>query len=421
MVPPVQVQRGYDPSNSYYAQGLRARYHLDEIKTPLIKDDKVYAKIGYKPDLAQYLARSEARIRAGGLESELPAGFPKALSGPMCWSGADLTDETNVHHLTDDERMEIDAALEHFKDLELEGEDVKPSNFPLPTLGKKLEALRDDVYQGHGFAIVRGLDPDKYSNEDLIVVYLGVSSYIAERRGKQDQRGSMLVHVMDRGEQPKIRDLNTQQPFHTDTICDVLGLFTKSCSAKGGKSILASSWTVYNELAATRPDLIHVLAKADWPFDTFGRDPPYYSRAALHYHDGKMFLNFSRRLLTGHPDSPRTAGIPGLSEAQAEALDAVHFIAREHQIKTAMVKGDMRFVNNMSILHCREAFLDDDLSKRHLIRVWLNNEEMNWKLPVALRLAWARVFEDDERGVHWDIEPPRHNDGKWLKTSDSCD
>ena len=115
MVPPVQVQRGYDPSNSYYAQGLRARYHLDEIKTPLVKDDKVYARIGHKPDLAQYLARSEARIRAGGLESELPAGFPKALSGPMCWSGADLTDETNVHHLTDDERMEIDAALEHFK------------------------------------------------------------------------------------------------------------------------------------------------------------------------------------------------------------------------------------------------------------------------------------------------------------------
>jgi hypothetical protein len=86
-----------------------------------------------------------------------------------------------------------------------------------------------------------------------------------------------------------------------------------------------------------------------------------------------------------------------------------------------MVKGDMRFVNNMSILHCREAFLDDDSSKRHLIRVWLNNERMNWKLPVALRLAWARVFEDDERGVHWDIEPPRYNDGKWLKTADSCD
>jgi hypothetical protein len=46
-------------------------------------------------------------------------------------------------------------------------------------------------------------------------------------------------------------------------------MLTRSCAAEGGASVLASSWTVYNELAATRPDLIHVLAKDDWPFDTY--------------------------------------------------------------------------------------------------------------------------------------------------------
>lgn len=80
----------------------------------------------------------------------------------------------------------------------------------------------------------------------------------------------------------------------------------------------------------------------------------------------------------------------------------------------------MRFVNNMSILHCREAFEDDADTKRHLVRVWLNNEERNWKLPSALKLAWGRVFEDTERGEHWDWEPPRR-EGKFLKMSDSCD
>lgn len=58
------------------------------------------------------------------------------------------------------------------------------------------------------------------------------------------------------------------QPFHTDTVCDCLCLITKNCAAKGGESILASGLAVYNVLAATRPDLIGVLAKADWPFDT---------------------------------------------------------------------------------------------------------------------------------------------------------
>ena len=40
------------------------------------------------------------------------------------------------------------------------------------------------------------------------------------------------------------------------------------CSTHGGEAIVASAWTVYNELAATRPDLIHTLAQPDWPFDT---------------------------------------------------------------------------------------------------------------------------------------------------------
>lgn len=59
------------------------------------------------------------------------------------------------------------------------------------------------------------------------------------------------------------------KPFHTDTVNDCLCLFVESLAASGGRSVLASSWTVYNELAATRPDLLHVLSQPDWPFDTY--------------------------------------------------------------------------------------------------------------------------------------------------------
>lgn len=85
-----------------------------------------------------------------------------------------------------------------------------------------------------------------------------------------------------------------------------------------------------------------------------------------------------------------------------------------------MHKGDMRFINNMGVLHRREAFEDDGEAKRHLIRIWLHNEKMHWSLPEDLRLAWARVFYDDERGSFWDIEPPRKN-GILLRTAGSCD
>ena len=141
----------------------------------------------------------------------------------------------------------------------------------------------------------------------------------------------------------------------------------------------------------------------------------------MYCQDDKVIINFSRRLLVGHPpEDPRTNGIPGLNEAQAEALDAVHLVARKYEMRPRMEKGDIRFVNNMAVLHRREAFEDDPDTKRHLIRLWLNNEEMCWKLPRPLRLAWARVFDDPERKNYWDIVPPR-NEGVLLRVAGSCD
>jgi hypothetical protein len=65
-------------------------------------------------------------------------------------------------------------------------------NFPLPNLAPLLSETCDDIYNGRGFAVIRGLEPDLYSPEDFASIFLGISSYIAERRGKQDQRGTMM-------------------------------------------------------------------------------------------------------------------------------------------------------------------------------------------------------------------------------------
>ena len=64
--------------------------------------------------------------------------------------------------------------------------------FPLPTLGDKLKTLAKELTSGVGFFLIRGLDPQLYSNETNIVLYLGISAYIGEKRGRQDERGNML-------------------------------------------------------------------------------------------------------------------------------------------------------------------------------------------------------------------------------------
>ena len=68
----------------------------------------------------------------------------------------------------------------------LDGHQVSRENFPLENLGNRLDKASDDIYEGKGFVIVRGLDPDSLSTEDFTIIYLGVSRYIAEKRGKQD-------------------------------------------------------------------------------------------------------------------------------------------------------------------------------------------------------------------------------------------
>ena len=50
----------------------------------------------------------------------------------------------------------------------------------------------EDLHHGKGFVNIRGLDPNHYSSEDNILLFLGISSYIGEKRAKQDDDGSML-------------------------------------------------------------------------------------------------------------------------------------------------------------------------------------------------------------------------------------
>jgi hypothetical protein len=76
--------------------------------------------------------------------------------------------------------------------LELDGDVVDRENFRLPTLGPRLVSISHELYNGRGFAVVRGIDPQDYSVEDLTTVWMGIQAYIAEQRGRQDHKGNML-------------------------------------------------------------------------------------------------------------------------------------------------------------------------------------------------------------------------------------
>ncbi|KAH6971664.1 hypothetical protein BKA56DRAFT_594770 [Ilyonectria sp. MPI-CAGE-AT-0026] len=381
----------------YLHAGLRGKYLLQEPTFTINQGSS--ADIDWMPNYEKYMKRTQARSELTGLATRVPKDWPQFLDSPLAWTSDSFPkQEEIVFSLTDNQKEEIYSAVRNFQSLGLPVRDINRDNFPLPTLASPLNAMVDDLHNGKGFTIIRGLNSPTPDHDSI--AFLGLSAYMAPQFGRQDQDGSMIVHIMDANNSKVPKEMrqsvytNVAQPFHSDVFCEILALQVKSCADNGGNSIIASAWTVYNELAATRPDLIHTLAAGDWTFDTFGRVPAYHQRPLLFCEDGKVIMNFSRRILTGAPASPRSPMIPPITEAQAEALDAVHFTALKHQLSIPLQEGDIRFINNHAVLHGRDAFDDSDQSQRHLVRLWLRNPDKAWRMPAGLNMAWDRVYRD---------------------------
>lgn len=154
---------------------------------------------------------------------------------------------------------------------------VSPDTFPLPILRPALRNISKELHQGHGFVVLRGLPVTKHTREENIIIYAGVSSHVAPHRGRQDHQFEgkpadvVLNHIKNLSNTPDAHRIGApayttdKQVFHTDSG-HIVSLFALDVAAKGGQSKLASSWHVYNTLAATRPDLIRTLAEP-WVVD----------------------------------------------------------------------------------------------------------------------------------------------------------
>ena len=146
--------------------------------------------------------------------------WPTNLAVSLSWDGeAYAQSERYTYHLTDNDIAEIDRALDHFGgklsndptlqilttslDLGLDGSQVNRANFPLATLGSNLSELAREVHRGRGFVNIRGLCPGDHSSEDNVILFLGLSSYIGEKRGRQNEDGEML------SEHSSCKDCNT--------------------------------------------------------------------------------------------------------------------------------------------------------------------------------------------------------------------
>ncbi|KAI1075995.1 Clavaminate synthase-like protein [Whalleya microplaca] len=368
--------------------------------------------ISYAPDFQKYQARKDRRLKAGGLPKELPEGLPQELTGKLVWDGRTLAEAYNWTYVLQPGQLdEIELALKHFKSLNLTLGHVSPETFPLPKLHDELRRLSDELHNGHGFFVIRGLKVDEHSREDNIIIYTGVSAHIARQRGRQDNKfdgkpaAVTLAHIKDLSTSAQNGAIGSpayttdKQVFHTDSG-DIVSLFALATAAEGGASKLASTWQVYNEIARTRPDLIHTLT-GNWDVEGFANsDASFTSRPLMHFQPAtasapnRVSLQYGRRYFVGFGALPRSANIPPITEAQAEALDTIHFLGEKFCVDTYFQKGDIQYVNNLALFHARDGFTDTKEKQRHLLRLWLRDPENAWETPEPLKARWAELYDN---------------------------
>ena len=66
----------------------------------------------------------------------------------------------------------------------------------------------------------------------------------------------------------------------------------------------------------------------------------------------------------------------------------------------------MVFFNNLSMMHARDAFVDDEAKglKRHLIRLILRDEDAAYVLPDGLMDTWRDLYEHEAGEEEFPVE-----------------
>lgn len=298
------------------------------------------------------------------------------------WVGPEIQNSNEwLLHLSETELQEIDDALKNIKK-----NDIKiPFNkedFVLPTLSKKIYSLYDILENQLGFVLVRGIDRDKYTDEECELIYWGIGIHLG-KPVSQNTRGHLLGHVTDEGKSisdPTTRMYQTKlkMDFHSDQLpVDVVGLFCQRKAKKGGASYLVSALTIHNVLRKERPDLIEVLHQPfnlDWRGENPEGEQPWYTCPMFSYHDGKLTSRITSRAF--FESVVRHGDHLALTDLQREALDVVQEISERESLRLSMgfQQGDIQFINNHQILHAREDYedYDDPKLKRHLLRMWIS-------------------------------------------------
>jgi alpha-ketoglutarate-dependent taurine dioxygenase len=300
----------------------------------------------------------------------------------QCEWRTDEVGESYIFHLTDDHVAELDAALVHAESRIDDVLDITRDDFPLPGLAPELAGITDDLVNGRGMVLIRGVPVERYSKDRASAIYWGVGMHLGHP-WPQNAKGHLLGDVTDQGraiDDPTARGNELggiPLPFHSDGS-DLVGLFCLDAGAGGGDSLVANAVTIHNDLVREDPELAAELYEP-FPYDLRGEQAPgsrpWYTMPVFTRREDRLFVRYIRPYIES---SKRHADAPRPSDVARAALDRLDAMCADPQYRVAMgmQAGDMQFVNNYHVLHGRDGYRDDRAAGkiRHLKRLWLETD-----------------------------------------------
>ncbi|GGK62878.1 TauD/TfdA family dioxygenase [Amphritea balenae] len=303
------------------------------------------------------------------------------IETPSAWKGKDIKDDDSwIYHWSDQSISVLEKALENVTQKGLQVPDFTKEDFPITELSEEISFFNDELENGKGFIVIRGLPIERYTDDEAAIIHYGLGLHMGTPVS-QNLNGDMLGDVRNIGaldtKQVRVYETNEYLPYHAD-LSDVVGLLCLRKAKAGGMSSLSSAMTLYNEILEKHPEYLGLLHRQFLLEHLNDGDvglTPIFS-----YHKGKLSARYLRQYIEIAQDN---AGLP-LSNVEVEALDLIDSILSDPDIRLDMMMepGDIQFANNYTIFHSRTSFEDHEEieRRRHLYRLWL-------KMPNARELA----------------------------------
>lgn len=304
------------------------------------------------------------------------------------WIGKDLINKDDwIYHLSTSVIQALNENLAYIELQQLMLEKIQHQHLTIsdPEILAEFAQWSDELENGYGFFLLKGLDANRYTEEQMSLLYYLIGLYMG-LPVTQNARGDLLGNVENVGDlknkSTRVYETNAYLPYHTD-LSDVVGLLSIRKAKQGGLSSLVSAATVYNQILEKYPEYLSYYYHPTY-CDHLG-DPEPSLTPIFSYWDGKLSCRYMRAYIElGHEHS----GIP-LSSVQKQAFNIFDHFINDPDLRLDMMlePGDMQFCNNYSVMHSRTAFEDfeEQSQRRKLLRLWL-------KMPNA------RVLADDFPG-----------------------